>query len=83
MISAKDAIHISLAYMADIFSDVTGFDVEEIELSDNGDHWSITISMPDKSNSPINILATGARKYKKIIVDSRTGIVKAMQIRKL
>jgi len=83
MITAKEAINIALIYMADIYPNKSGFELEEVELGDNHDHWSITVSMPDNLSSPITVLSGSNRKYKKIIIDSASGMVKGMQIRKL
>ena len=84
MIDAKTAIIIALDYIKDIYSQYSDFDVEEIELSEDKTHWSITISMPDNSNRPTIAIISGInRKYKKIIIDNITQQVKGMQIRKL
>ena len=84
MLDAKTAIKIAVNYMAEIFSQYSDFEVEEIELSDDKTHWSITVSMPDNSNKPALAIISGLnRKYKKIIIDNNTHQVKGMQIRKI
>jgi hypothetical protein len=56
--------------------------LEEVELSDDGEYWFITLSYPlPPEDSVLNF--NFKRKYKVFKIDARTGEVKSMKIRKV
>ena len=48
MISAKEAVPIALKYIGEFYPDIIDFELEEIDLVDDGKKWAITLSMPNK-----------------------------------
>lgn len=81
-----------MEYVKNIFSELFDTRLEEVELSDDGKNWFITVSfirqLPAMSvaekismiNSGIN---PSERDYKLITVDAETGEVRSMKIRQL
>ena len=86
-VDARTAANAAAAYFKELYSNVTAFSLEEVELSEDGTHWLITLSFeipatPSRSNVvwPFQPPKT---KYKVFKVDSKTGRVVAMKIRRL
>lgn len=86
MIDVKDAVQRAIVFVGEVMQDDRAKSVllEEIELSEDGKMWMITISLPSPS-SPLALLSgqNGARDYKAIQLDSSTGAIKSFRIRKV
>ena len=89
MLDVKEAAHRASEYFAGLYADqaVSNMQLEEVELTDDGEYWLITLSYPvippsDRPGLP-PILANLAlqRKYKVFKIDAKTGEVKSMKIR--
>lgn len=87
MIDIKEAVQKAIVFVGDVLQDDRAKSVllEEIELSEDGKMWMITISLPTPS-SPLAALKSvqiDARDYKAIQLDSSTGAIKSFRIRKI
>jgi hypothetical protein len=85
-IDARAAAQAAAAYFKELYSSVKGFSLEEVELSDDGDYWLITLSFeipPDPVLGQVFSFQAPRTKYKVFKVDSKSGRVLAMKIRKL
>ena len=85
MIDVKQAAQSASNFMAVLYSDNTISNVmlEEVELSEDGRYWLITLSFPAPPNSINSILGGGGRQYKIFKVNTDTGEVLSMKIREL
>lgn len=85
-IDARAAAQAAAAYFQVLYPNVTAFGLEEVELSDDGSHWQITLSF-EVSQKPGGLVAFPFQppktKFKVFKVDARTGEVVSMRIRKL
>jgi hypothetical protein len=84
-IDARAAASAAAAYFKELYPNVTAFSLEEVELSENGTHWLITLSFdipPTQGLGMIGFLPPKT-KFKVFKVDAKTGRVVAMKIRKL
>ena len=94
MIDVKEAVSSATKALQDFFAgkELVGLELEEVELTEDGKSWLITLGfyVPDPNPNPLrNILALPTegktkyeRKYKVFEVDGDTGSVAAMKIRK-
>jgi hypothetical protein len=85
MIDVKQAADVAAHYLVDLFPNQTlsNVQLEEVELTDDEKYWLITLSYPIQLRiSPLNLPAT-KKEYKLLKIDSQTGKVRAMKIRKL
>ena len=82
-IDAKKAASIALEYLEDLFPDNSGYELEEIDSSDDERYWIITIGMTDSTSPTLTTLSGKAKKYKEVKIDSKTGNVKSVKIRKV
>jgi hypothetical protein len=82
MIDVKQAAQSASNFIAGLYSNETISDVrlEEVELSEDGKHWLITLSFPLPASLGVMYLG-GARQYKLFKVDANTGEVLSMKIR--
>jgi hypothetical protein len=83
-IDARAAANAAAAYFKELYPNVAAFGLEEVELSEDGSHWLITLSfefLPSQSNR--FFLPAPKMKFKVFTVDSKTGKVVAMKIRRL
>jgi hypothetical protein len=69
-------------------SRANGVLLEEIELSDDGSQWLVTISVPSPAKPSFSALMEGGgqvqdRDFKLIRIDSETGKVASIKIRKV
>ncbi len=85
MIDMKQAVQIARAAAVDVLS--TGvINVEEIEreIYKDRDVWSITLSVPRKTEK-LNMLnmATNTFDYKRFLIDAETGDLAAVRIREV
>ena len=94
MIDIKQAVKNALEYVKDIIPNSGLIDprLEEVESSDNGRNWFITVSFvrkvpPTSIAEKITALGTGInpieREYKLITIDAETGKPLSMKIRQL
>ncbi|MDT7688578.1 MAG: hypothetical protein QOE46_1337 [Acidobacteriota bacterium] len=88
MLDVKQAAQTASTYFADLYAQqgVSDVRLEEVEITEDGKFWLITLSFPDPDPPPATFTslmgATGpSRKYKIFKVDAATGDVKSMKIR--
>lgn len=93
MIDVKNAVKTAYNYMREVYPEPPeGLRLEEVELSEDGEEWLITMGYneevppPSARNSAqmlaqVGRQATMTRTYKRLIIDGETGKVKAMRIR--
>jgi hypothetical protein len=83
-VDVQQAAHAAMRYFQKLFPTVKRFTLEEVELSDDGKFWMITLGyeIPRQSSVQV-ILAPPTTKYKVFKVDVGTGEVVAMKIRSL
>jgi len=88
-VDARTAANAAATYFRDLYPTVTAFSLEEVELSEDGTHWLITLSFeigPSQGlTQGLSILPfqPPRTKFKVFKVDAKTGKVIAMKIRKL
>ena len=84
-VDVQQAAQAAATYFKKLFGDVKGFSLEEVERSEDGQFWMITLSY----DAPKNRLEAGAKflpprtKFKVFKVDTQSGEVVAMKIRSL
>jgi hypothetical protein len=89
MIPVKEAVKAAMQFVAETFEGQILADprLEEIEPSDDGLYWYITLSFtrggPQANFAAALGVNSGARDYKTITVDASNGTVKKMLIRQL
>ena len=84
MLDVKEAAQRASEYFAGLYADQGMSDVqlEEVELTDDGKYWLITLSFPvPRELGAFNL--TLKRRYKVFQIDAKTGDVKSMKIRKV
>jgi hypothetical protein len=83
MLDVREAARKASEYFAGLFSNQTigNVQLEEVEISDDGKNWLITLSYPVIPEGLAPIQFIGKRKYKLFTVDAETGQVKSMKIR--
>jgi len=85
-IDARQAASAAAAYFKELYPTVISFSLEEVELSEDGSHWLITLSFDINTNPGLGALMAfqpPKTKFKVFKVDAKTGRVIAMKIRKL
>jgi hypothetical protein len=85
-IDARTAAHAAADYFRDLYANVKSFSLEEVELSEDGDYWLITLSFEvgPKTTAGFAIrLEPPKTKFKVFKVNAQTGQVVSMRIRKL
>ena len=88
MLSVRDAARSALSFYKDIYPDIDGELVEEVELDEEKAHWLITLSFPVENNQGLSSLAASfapkiIRQYKIFKIDAQSGEVESMRIRQL
>ena len=83
MLDVKEAARKAAEYFTALYSDNAPAHVrlEEVELTDDGQYWLITLSYPRSGLS--QIIGDGPREYKLFKIRADTGEVKSMKIRKI
>ena len=89
MIEVKHAVRQAVAFLQEVYGDEAVGDVrvEEVELSEDGSAWHVTLSFaPPSGRSTSSDLAAALgvltkREYKIVTVSSPTGAVRSMKIR--
>jgi len=85
-IDARAAANAAASYFKELYSTVKSFSLEEVELSEDGCFWMITLSFEIPPGSQMGLLTPfqpPRTKFKVFKVDARTGKVLSMKIRKL
>ena len=86
-IDARTAANSAAGYFKDLYSNLKSFSLEEVELSEDGNYWLITLSFEipatSHSSNALTRFQPPKTKFKVFKVDARTGKVLAMKIRKL
>jgi hypothetical protein len=85
-IDARAAANAAASYFKDLYSTVRSFSLEEVELSEDGGFWMITLSFeipPASQTALLTPFQPPKTKFKVFKVDARTGRVLSMKIRKL
>jgi hypothetical protein len=84
-IDARQAATAAADYFKELYPNVISFSLEEVELSEDGIHWLITLSfeIPPGRNNVMAAFQPPKTKFKVFKVDAKTGKVIAMKIRKL
>jgi hypothetical protein len=84
MLDVKEAAQRASDYFASLYSAELASNVrlEEVELSDDGQFWLITLSYPVPPMTP-SIFRTETREYKQFKIEVATGKVLSMKIRKV
>jgi hypothetical protein len=83
MIDVKQAAQSASNFINGLYSNETISDVrlEEVELSEDGKYWLITLSFPLPASLGVVYLGGGGRQYKLFKIDADTGEVLSMKIR--
>jgi hypothetical protein len=85
-IGAREAADAAVEYFRQLFSasEFQSISLEEVELSEDGKYWLITLGYDVHPKSGIAaVLGPPKTKFKVLKVDTRSGQVVAMKIRKL
>lgn len=85
MLSIRDAAKNALNFYKEIYPDINGELIEEVELDETQHYWLITLSFPVE-NEPASTLTAALqpkiqRKYKVFKVNAQDGHVESMKIR--
>ena len=84
-IDVKDAVKAANEYFTELFgSPYADLALEEVDRASNGD-WHITLGYTLARRAAGGTMVTvtsAARQYKMLVVDSQTGEVKSMKVRK-
>ena len=90
-LGVHDAVKSATFHLESLLGNVSDLRLEEVELSDDGRWWFVTLGYyrPDARPLPSNVINdmlgnSGGipREYKVFTVDAETGQVKAMKMRK-
>jgi hypothetical protein len=86
-IDARAAAQAAAAYFRELYPIATASSLEEVELSEDGKRWLITLSFEmSAADGPAGIIAPflpPKTKFKVFAVDAKSGKVVSMKIRKL
>jgi hypothetical protein len=83
MISVKDAVKAATAFFSELFPNAKELRLEEVDMSEGGPWWEVTVSFEVPGNNPMqSILASSHREYKIVRVDRDTGEPRSILIRK-
>ena len=87
MLSVKDAAKNALNFYKDIYPDINGELIEEVEFDADRNYWLITLSFPAGWNEPQSLSSflqpKVERKYKIFEINAQDGNVESMKIRSL
>jgi hypothetical protein len=86
MLTVREAAKNALDFYKDIYPDISGELIEEVEFDSNRNSWLITLSFPVglETQSFANLLQPKIeRKYKIFDINAKTGNVESMKIRVL
>lgn len=83
MIDVKEAVRIALEAVRELYTQVPQLTLEEAELGKDGKTWIVIVSFSRPfAKSTIEAMTghSGTTTYKKLEIDSETGIVRAMKM---
>ena len=83
MLDVKQAAQKAFDYFAALYPEFLSVQLEEVELTENGEYWLITLSYPSSGLAEILGRGVGPKEYKVFRIDANTGEVKSMKIRKV
>lgn len=87
MLDVKEAARRASEYFAGLYDpkQIDDVQLEEVEMSEDGKYWLITLSYPllPAGLTPIPFGQISRRKYKLFTIDAQTGEVKSMKIREV
>jgi hypothetical protein len=86
MITVKEAVKNATLFFAEVFPNATDVRLEEVELSDEGPWWNVTLSFPGPSPTSAIASVLGGQQgriYKLVKIDAESGEPKGILIRKL
>ena len=88
MLTVKEAVNRAFKFIHEAYADKTlhQLELEEVELSEDENHWFVTLgfSTPSSSRDAIETLVgtpRSERKYKIFKINAETGEIKSMKIR--
>lgn len=90
MITSQQAVQAARAYVGGLYEpeELRHLRLEELEQSDDAQHWEVTLGWDDVAVAPGSGLLTSTlqvyripRVYKRVVVNAQTGDVKALRIR--
>jgi hypothetical protein len=86
-VDARAAANAAATYFKELYPTVTAFSLEEVELSEDGANWLITLSfeipVSPRQGGILAQFQPPKTKFKVFKVDTKTGKVIGMKIRKL
>ena len=84
-IDVQQAASEAAAYFKRLYADheIESLSLEEVELSEDGKYWMITLGYSFRGSKHVSIFGTPVTKYKVFKVNATSGRVVAMKIRKL
>lgn len=82
-ISVEKAAQAARLYFSRLFPTVRNFSLEEVELSDDGKYWMITLGYTTTTADERETWTLPKTKFKVFKVDAMTGNVLSMKIRSL
>lgn len=80
-ISAQDAAQNAMKYYQQLSGDYNNSTIEEIELSEDGKEWLITLGIRVSTSTAVMIYAQMEKSYKIFRIDAENGDVLSMKIR--
>ncbi len=83
MIDVKQAAQLASQYFAGLYEGpaVSGAQLEEVEITEDGKYWLITLSYPLAEGGLLNL--NYKRRYKVFKINAETGEIMSMKIRKV
>lgn len=82
-ITAKEAANAAAKYYQEVSNDYSGrLQVAEIELTEDGKFWNITLALPAPVD-PLAIYGGTKLEYKIFRIDATTGEVVSMKVKKI
>ncbi|HEX6623903.1 MAG TPA: hypothetical protein VF064_09330 [Pyrinomonadaceae bacterium] len=84
MMDVKQAAKLASDYFNSLYEtqSLSNVLLEEVELTENGEYWLITLSYPAQPETVSSIFGT-KRQYKVFKINAETGEVQSMKIRKI
>ena len=84
MIDVKQAVKIASDFFTNLYGQelsLSGIQLEEVELTEDGKYWLITLGYPSASTNPL--LIQNRKVYKVFQINAETGEVQSMKIREV
>ena len=86
-VDIKTAVRSALAFIREMYegeTDLKTLALEEVELSDDGTHWHVTVGFGGEARASTYSVVAGAgtpRQFKHLQIDVESGIVLSMKAR--